>query len=250
MTDKTIPRLGILLLDTAFPRVPGDIGNAASWPFPVAYEVVSGATPEAIVANDPRKLLAQFVSAGKKLVAQGCTGITTTCGFLSLLQDDLKSALGVPVATSALMQIASINALLPLGQRTGVVTISAQSLTAAHLLAAGAPADTPLIGTDTGSFSASILNNLPELDTQAAAQEIRRAALTLCADHPELGALVLECTNMPPYAAAVARATGLPVYSIHSFLCWFHAGLAPPTFGAPFPKVTGPGLEKKIANQP
>lgn len=224
------PRLGILLLDTAFPRILGDIGNPESWPFHVRYEVVKGATPDAIVKGDPTQMLDAFIQAGQKLVANGCTGITTTCGFLSLLQDDLKSALGVPVATSSLMQIPTINALLPSSKCAAVLTISADSLTAAHLRAAGAPLDTPIIGTDDGAFSAAILGNKPELDVDASKAEITAAAKQLCAAHPNVGALVLECTNMPPYAAAVAEATGLPVYSIYSLVSWFEAGLAPRSF--------------------
>lgn len=229
-SKEMIPRLGILLLDTAFPRILGDIGNAASWPFPVRYEVVKGATPDAIVRGDPVQMLDAFIAAGQKLVAEGCTGITTTCGFLSLLQHDLKAALGVPVATSSLMQIPTINALLPPDKRTGVLTISADRLTAAHLQAAGAPVDTPVIGTDGGAFSSAILGNKPELDVMASQAEITAAANRLCAAHPDIGALVLECTNMPPYAAAVAEATGLPTYSIYSFVSWFEAGLAPRKF--------------------
>ncbi len=33
-------------------------------------------------------------------------------------------------------------------------------------------------------------------------------------EHPEIGPIVLECTNMPPYARAVADVTGRPVYDI------------------------------------
>ena len=65
---------------------------------------------------------------------------------LALLQDELKAALGVPVATSALMQVPMVQALLPAGKRVGVITISKPSLTADHLAAAGAPLDTPVIG--------------------------------------------------------------------------------------------------------
>ncbi len=40
------PAVGILMLDTRFPRFPGDIGNAATWPFPVLYRAVRDASPE------------------------------------------------------------------------------------------------------------------------------------------------------------------------------------------------------------
>lgn len=31
--------VGMLLLETRFPRIPGDGGNAATWPFPMLYRV-------------------------------------------------------------------------------------------------------------------------------------------------------------------------------------------------------------------
>ena len=41
--------LGILMLEANFPRIPGDMGNGTTWPFPVLYRVVSGASPEKVV---------------------------------------------------------------------------------------------------------------------------------------------------------------------------------------------------------
>ncbi|MEP5091559.1 MAG: aspartate/glutamate racemase family protein, partial [Paracoccaceae bacterium] len=100
--------LGILMLETRFPRVPGDMGNALTWPFPVQYRVVRGASPKKVVLDDPTALLDIFVKAGRDLVQSGCDGITTNCGFLALLQDELTASLDVPVASSSLMQIPMI----------------------------------------------------------------------------------------------------------------------------------------------
>ena len=56
------------------------------------------------------------------------------------------------------------------------------------------------------------------------------AAAGLKEAHPDLGAIVLECTNMAPYAAAIRAATGLPVFSIYNFVAWFQSALRPPSF--------------------
>ena len=220
--------VGILMLETQFPRIYGDIGNAQTWPFPVQYRVVRGATPDKVVRNDPTKLIAQFIEAGQDLVRMGCDGITTNCGFLSLIQDEIKQALNVPVATSSLMQVPMVQALLPKGKRVGVLTISKTSLTQAHLAAAGAPLDTPIIGTDNGRcFTRDILGDAASIDFAECRLDLLDASREMTETHSDVGAIVLECTNMVPYAKDIRKLTGLPVFSIFSFVTWFQASLQP-----------------------
>lgn len=223
--------IGILMLETRFPRIHGDIGNAYTWDFPVQYRVVQGATPDNVVRGDPHAQLDAFIQAGRELVRMGCDGITTNCGFLSLLQDDLKQALGVPVAASSLMQVPMVQAMLPAGKRVGVMTISKATLSPEHLLAAGAPADTPVVGTDQGEcFTRDVLGDAQSIDFAAARQDNLQASALLVEQHKDIGAIVLECTNMSPYAADIRKLTGLPVFSIYSFVNWFQAGLLPRRF--------------------
>src|SRR5438105_15770821 len=166
-------RVGILMLETRFPRIPGDMGNALTWPFPVLYKVVPGASPQRVVCDKARGLLDDFLTAAAELVRLGADGITTTCGFLSLYQREIAAHVGVPVATSSLMQIPFIERVLPPGKRVGVITISAASLTEEHLIAAGADPKTPALGTDNGrEFSRRIINDEERLDAAAAAQAI------------------------------------------------------------------------------
>src|ERR1700761_5004580 len=143
--------LGILMLEARFPRIPGDMGNAATWPFPVLYRVVRGATPERVVLNAAAGLLPDFLAAAADLVDLGAEAITTNCGFLALFQRELAAHVRVPVATSALIQVPWVRATLPPGKRVGVITVSAKSLTPTHLAAAGVAPDTPCVGTEDGA---------------------------------------------------------------------------------------------------
>ena len=220
--------VGILMLEARFPRIPGDVGNAATWPFPVLYKVIAGASPERVVRHRAEGLLDAFVAGARELVALGADGIATNCGFLSLFQADLAAACGVPVATSALMQAPMIERLLPPGRRVGILTISAGTLTPQHLGAAGVALDAPIVGTDGGrEFSRAVLGNEPQLDVAQAEIDILEAGDELVARHPEVGALLLECTNMCPYAAALRDHLGLPVFDMVSLITWFHGGLVP-----------------------
>ena len=225
--------LGILMLEARFPRIAGDMGNATTWPFPVLYRVVRGASPERVVLEGARGLLSDFVREAKDLVDLGAEAITTNCGFLALFQKELAEAVKVPVATSSLMQVPWVQATLPQGRRVGVVTVSGATLTPAHIEAAGVPLDTPITGTETGKefFRVIIKGEKNDLDIALAEADIIDAGRRLVAANPDVGAIVLECTNMPPYAAALREAVGLPVYDIYSMVNWFYAGLRPCRFG-------------------
>jgi Asp/Glu/hydantoin racemase len=226
-------RLGILLLEARFPRIPGDMGNATTWPFPVLYKVVKGASPQRVVRERAVGLLDAFLDAAKELTELGSDGITTNCGFLSLYQDDIARHVGVPVATSSLMQAPFIERVLPPGQRVGILTISAATLTPEHLRAAGVDEETPIVGTDGGrEFTRAILGDELELNVAAAERDILDAGEALVRRNPDVGAILLECTNMSPYARALSEHVARPVFDIVSFVTWFHAGLRPRDFGA------------------
>ena len=218
--------IGILMLDAQFPRIPGDMGNATTWPFPVLYRIVQDASPDVVVRQGAPDMLDPFIDAARDLIRQGAEAITTNCGFLALFQAEMAQALGVPVATSSLMQVPMVQAMLPPGKRVAILTISKTSLTPEHLQRAGCPADIAVAGTDDGTeFTRAILGNEMQLDVETSRQDLLSAAHQLVKDHPDTGAIVLECTNMPPYQADIQAATGLPVFSIVDYVCWLQSGL-------------------------
>ena len=224
-------RVGILILDSQHPRVPGDPVNAATWPFPVLYKMVRAATPSRVVFERAAGLLQPFLDAADELIADGADGITTTCGFLALFQKELAAHCGVPVAASSLMQVPLVQRLLPPGKRVGVVTVWARELSPEP---AGAPADTPVAGTDHGrEFNRTMYGQIPEVDVAACEEDVLAAGCDLVARHPEVGAVVVECTRMVPYARAMSEDLGLPVFDIYNFVTWFQAGLQPRDFGHP-----------------
>lgn len=227
-------RVGILMLDAVFPRIPGDMGHAATWPFPVHYRIVRDASPDRVVRQNAAGLLDHFIAEARALEADGVDGITTNCGFLSLYQEELAAAVSVPVATSSLMQVGFVNRLLPRGRHAGILTISASTLTSAHLEKAGVPEGTPIGTTEGGrEFTDAILGNRMTLDVNAARADLIDAARAMAASNPDLGGLVLECTNMTPYAADIQQATNLPVFTMVGFVTWFQAALAPCRYPAP-----------------
>lgn len=212
--------LGIVMLDTRFPRPPGDVGHPATFGVATRQLVVPGAYPREVVASAQALrasgLVARFVEAVRQLEAEGARAITTSCGFLVLLQADLQAAVRVPMVTSSLLQLP---ALLARQARVGVLTISASNLGHEHLLAAGVPVDrlrdVVVQGMDPqGAFARPILGNEAEMDLAAAEADVVDAARTLQGRTPDLRSVVLECTNLPPHARAVVAATGWRLFSL------------------------------------
>jgi Asp/Glu/hydantoin racemase len=226
--------VGILMLDTRFPRIPGDMGNATTFPFPVRYHRVSGAVPDRVVRGGADGLLDAFVEGARVLEREGVGAITTNCGFLVKFQRQMAAAVQVPVFTSSLLLVPLVHRMLGPGRRVGVMTVHAPSLTPEHLAGAGIGGDIPLtvIGMETGKeFTRVLLDDELVLDVEAAREEHRAVARRLVSEDPDVGAIVLECTNMPPYANDIRAETGRPVFDITSLVRMAHdalaAGLAP-----------------------
>jgi hypothetical protein len=221
----TTLRLGLLMLDTAFPRPLGDAGNPLSWRVPVLTQVVARATPERVVRRDDAELLSAFIAAAQSLVHAGASAITTSCGFLVRWQAPLQQAVPVPVWTSSLLLLRDL-------PHAGVVTAEAASLTPAHWQAAGAGSEPPLQGLAPGCHLHDVLlNNRSVLDRCSAEQDAVLAARSLVDRHPDVRHIVLECTNLPPYAAAIRSATGRPVHHLVSMV-ERHLGLCEPLSAA------------------
>lgn len=228
--------VGILVLKSRFPRIPGDVGNADTWPFPVQFRVVPAATPTKVVKHLTRdNLLDPMTAAAKDLERSGVGLITTGCGFLVLLQEELQASVSIPVLTSSLLQVPWVAQTLPAGQVVCVLTIDAPSLTADHLAAAGVTPDARVLiaGLDAagGYFTGQLLGDRAELDTGRALAEHLLVAQKMVQQHPEIGAFVLECTNMPPYAADIADATGRPVYDLTTLVGWAASAVRRRPFG-------------------
>jgi hypothetical protein len=213
MTDSN-GFLGILMLDTQFPRPVGDIGHPDTFQIPTHREIVRGIWPAKVVQSaaglHQARIVAGFQGVVRNLEKRGAKAITTSCGFLVLIQKDLQAITRVPVITSSLLLLPG---LLKQYSQVGVLTISAAHLGKEHLRCAGVPrerlADVLVQGVEPGTeFVTRILGNHPQLDMAQAQQDVLAAAMALKARAPQLTTVVLECTNMPPYQAAIEAATG------------------------------------------
>ena len=197
--------VGILMLETKFPRIPGDIGNASTFSFPVLYRVVKGASPSRVVMEGDSGLIEPFLVAGRDLIKEGAKVIITGCGFLAKFQREFSQALSVPVFTSSLIQIPLVYHATGC-RKVGILTVNAGALTKKHFESVGASGIPVAIeGIEKTHFGEVLLENRPELDVERAERDVVEAAKQLVSKNSDIGAIVLECTNLPPFAKSIQR---------------------------------------------
>ncbi len=225
MKEKEGTPVGIVMLDTHFPRIAGDIGNPETFDFPVLYRIVP-ADAGAVVRHLETQDVGVYIRVAKELEEAGAKAVFTSCGFLGAFQKTIGEALQVPFVASNLMCLPFVERLLPAGKKAGVMTVNSETLKEESFTAVGAVRPDIVYGLQTGTeFTNAILSDRPVMDSAACEREHVRVARQMLQDHPEVGAIVLECTNMPPYAAAIRRAVKVPVFDICSLVRYLHACL-------------------------
>ena len=207
--------LGVLMLDTNFPRPVGDIGNPASFDHPVIYRRLPGAVVSRIVTDQPLpgELVDLFIGEARALAQDGATVISTSCGFLFPLQDRLQAEVNVPVVTSALCILPVLRNKFGTDTPIGILTFDAARLSPHHI-----PDDGPLIieGLESHDHLYRVIaDDLTELDQDQAGNNIVDAMNRLHSRDPLLQAVVLECTNLPPYRDKVMKNNGFFIFDIH-----------------------------------
>ena len=218
--------LGILSLDTAFPRIIGDVGNPLSYPFAAKVRIVPGADSPKIVQDGlpDETLLQGFEDAARALEHQGAAAIVSTCGFLITARSRIARAVRVPVMLSALSLFPVVRATTP--GRIGILTASGAALGPPALAAAGiAPDDVVIQGMEhEHAFAATFLaprdRHSLTFDPAMMEQAVLSAGRLLLSSAPDIRAILLECGNLPPYAPALRAATGLPVYHLLDAARW------------------------------
>jgi hypothetical protein len=229
--------IGILMIEGRFPRPPGAIGNATTFPFPVLHHVVRGATGLRTVRELARldaaspafaEAIRPWLDGARLLAAQGCRAITTSCGFAALFQRQLAACVDVPVFASSLLLVPLIARMLQPGRLVGVITADAGHLTPAHLAGAGVDGNSIAVAGMDGcpEFAAISWDDAETLECGRLRRETVDVARQLIAREPRVAALLLECSLLPPYADAVQAATRLPVFDFTHLVTMVHDACA------------------------
>lgn len=204
--------IGIIVLEARYPCIPGNVANASTFDFPVRYESADGGSIEGLLGKHDESMLDGFIAAAQRLEAAGVKAITGACGFMALFQDQVQQAVTVPVLLTSLLQIPFIRQIT--GKRVGVITANNKSLGRMDLTGLRIQnSDFVSIGLeDSRAFSSGVLEESGTLDSQGIEEEVVSQTRRLLDENPDIGAILLECSDLPPYSHRLQREFGLPVF--------------------------------------
>jgi hypothetical protein len=216
--------LGIIILDDVYPGFPGDVRNASAFPFPIQYEIADGVDIWALVHEaDKSPCLAPIQRAAKKLEKMGCRAIAAECGYFAYFQKAIAAYVHVPVFMSSLLQVPLAQQLIGPDKVVGILVAREKQMTDAHLEAVGIRVGSNYIITGAEEedrcpeFShlwyKPERTDPPGADYAQAERDFVRVAVEFYQAHPNMGAMLLECTGMQPFARAVQREIDIPIFS-------------------------------------
>ncbi len=224
--------IGILVIDVDYPMAPGNVANASTYPFPVLFKVLKGVSPDMIMSGDPQ-ILEAVIAGGRELIASGARAVVGACGSFAHFQRSAAEAIGAPTFMSIMTQAPFILQSLAPNQKLGILAADARAITPSVLQQCGVSDSSRL------AFASAVrapefekLLTAPGAFSNCACEaEIVDLARKFVADNPDLGAILLQCSDLPPYAAAVQRECGLPVYDMVLLIEWLHRALVRRPYG-------------------
>lgn len=209
--------IGIIAVHLIYPKLPGNVANATTYPFPVLYEEVDFEI-ERLFEGDP-SIESIIVEAAKKLERQGVRAIIGACGYFAHFQESVRNAVDVPVFLSSLCQLPLIKTALSAKKRIAVLAASGDSINDSLLGKIGTDISRIIVRNigSMESFSA-IRYGRTTLDNGALRRDLCRTAEELILAEPDIGAILLECSDLPPYAKDIQAVTGLPVFDFNTMI--------------------------------
>ncbi|SET34204.1 hypothetical protein SAMN05421676_104102 [Salinibacillus kushneri] len=218
--------IGLLMLDSFAPFIPGDIGNAHTFPFPVRYETVKGLKVNNMIQFDDT-LYKPFLEAGTNLVKNGVKAVTGDCGYMAVFQKRLSQDLKVPVFLSSLLQFHFLKYLINEGEQIGIITANSGVLNQNLLSSINInPSYDPIViqGLENETyFRRFAIDETGILNTEKVEEEVIKVTKQMCMNYPNIKMILLECSMLPPYAKAVQDETQLPVFDYTSMIHYVYS---------------------------
>jgi len=225
--------IGLVQFQANLPMIPGNMGNATTFDFPMAYREMNAENVYDVMSTTPVKRFTDAaVEACNWLEMQGVRAIIGNCGFWGHYQIAVQERIDTPFFSSSLMMLPMMVRCLPKNQKVGVITANGP------LLSEGVAIENCGLSMDLMKERVVIegCENDPEFARAMAVQgaynpvkfeqDVLAGVTRLMKKDPDIGVILLECTELSPHAHAVQRLVNLPVWDYTSMTRWIESGMA------------------------
>ena len=197
--------------------MPGNLINPKTFNFQFLSEYVEGANYRTIVKEPNHATLNKMIKAAEQLKKQGANFIVTSCGFNSIFNTELSNSVDIPVISSSLIQVPLVSLMIKNDQYIMIVTADKKHLTEEHFVNAGITKKINYViaGLDNSEeFQKVNSNPNAELNVEKFSKEVLSIIKKTISSNCNIGAVVMECTDLPPFSDAVRKKFNLPVFDI------------------------------------
>ena len=226
------PTVGIIQLPANIPMLPGDVGNPTTFNFPVLYESIQEIDPMWILADKPHPVvMKKIIAACKRLTMQGVTTLIGNCGFFANYQPEVAASLdpGVQFFNGSLMQLPMLLTSVGANKKVGILTASKKLLMPSPAIKNSGVSDADMkrlvvYGNEDGKEMGKVTGETGRFNPKKLEKELVALAKKMVKEHPDVGAIVLECTEFPPYASVIQNAVRRNVWDFVTMAEFMHAG--------------------------
>jgi hypothetical protein len=226
--------IGIIVIDSWYPFIPGNVTNASTYRFPVIHKILEDISFDQLLSGSIA-VTDKIIAAGEELIEKyGVRAIAGACGSFALYQKDVAAALDVPTFLSVMLQVPLILQSLRPNQRIGVVFANRDALTDRVLKQCEITDMSRLAVTEVKELEEfqRLLQNKGRFNSYRMEKEVTAHVDEFVKENPDIGAILLQCSDLPPYAWSVQNKTGLPVFDMNSLIeLIYHAVVRKPYDG-------------------
>jgi hypothetical protein len=224
--------IGLVQMRVNLPMIPGNMGNASTFDFPMLYREMNAENVFDVMANPPSKNFTDgIVEAAQWLELQGVRAIMGNCGFFGSYQNVVREQINVPFFSSSLMMLPMMVQSMPGNKKVGVITANGpilervQAIQNCGLSLEDKKNRIVVMGCEEyPEFATGIMANTGRYNPVKVERELVSVAERMLVAHKDIGAILLECTELSPHAVAVQKAVRMPVWDYTSLTKWVQSG--------------------------
>lgn len=223
--------IGLIQMQVNLPMIPGNMGNATTFDFPMLYRVMKPFDLADLFAPEPTQDFADaIVEAAQWLELQGVSAVMGNCGFFGSYQNVVRPRINVPFFSSSLLMLPMMVQAMSGNKKVGVITADGPGLMKLKAIEnTGLSLEDKenrivVRGCEAGpEFRRADVELAGRYNPVKMEEDIVTVARQMVQEH-DIGAILLECTELSPHAVAVQNAVHMPVWDYTTLTEWIHAG--------------------------